>query len=122
MPYIKFLNENKEELPITPIDMAVIEFRVTAARVPGAKYTLINCNTFVSGYIEGKGTAMYLAVCDDVDTPPFAITPLRHTRYLRPGDSLAVVPGMLSIDMTYCGPGSDDYTVLGNPLDDRADR
>jgi hypothetical protein len=110
MPYIKFLNEKKQALPLLPIDMARIDFRVTAARVPGAGYTFVNANQFISDIIPVYGIAMYLGVCEDVDTPPFAVVPLAHTRYMRPGDSLAIAPGSLTLDMTYTGPGRDDYT------------
>lgn len=115
MPYIKFLDELRRDLPIPPIDMALIEFRITAARVPGSKYTIINTNFVQTKKVDRACSAVFLALCDDVDTEPFTTVRLEHRRDMRPGDNLAFFPGILRFDMTATIQGCDDYTVSTRP-------
>lgn len=112
MPYLKFLDENKRDIGIPPIDMAGIEFRIAPARVPGVLYTFVNASTVITQSTDRAGTAVYIATFEDVDSAePLVLIRMVDTRHLLPGNNMMIVPGGLVLDMTRIRQGCDDYTL-----------
>ena len=103
--YLAILDDKGQELAIPRIVLYDVPFRLSPGQGVGEQCSFINAIPIGTGPLEAKeGWAAALGLCEEVDSPPFALIPLSQGQALLMGQSLKIAAGMLAMSVSNIGP------------------
>jgi hypothetical protein len=81
-----------------------VNFKLSPPIFDADAYTIINQDQIMFDPASKKSWAACLGVCQHADAVPFVIVPLEHGRMVRAGETLAIAPGQLALEVTNIRP------------------